>query len=439
VLRSAAVPERGGHRDVVILGAGLAGLAAARHLRAPYRLLEAADRVGGLCTTTVDRGFRFDRTGHLLHLRDPRIRAWVVGLLGDRLLRIERRSRIFSHGVYTRYPFQANTFGLPPPVAYECLSGFLAAWDRRERGPEPRDFERFILKYFGVGIARHFMVPYNTKLWGVPPRELSADWTDRFVPKPDREDVLKGAVGLHDRELGYNAEFLYPRRGIGELPEALHAALRRKAELGREVEAVDLRRRVLRAGGADVPFRWLISTLPLAELCRRLRGAPAWVARVAARLRCTPLTYLDVALARRPGNDFHWSYVPEPRLPFYRVGAYSNFSAELAPRGQGALYVELAARGAFRRRDWPAVERGLVELGLIRGAGDVRFVRPRVLPFAYVIYDRAWRRSRERLLAFLREHRILSVGRYGGWEYSAMEDALLAGRAAARAVEENDR
>jgi len=433
------VPERGGRCDVVILGAGLTGLAAARHLRVRYRLLEAADRVGGLCTTVAERGFRFDRTGHLLHLRDRRIRAWVVGLLGDRLLRIERRSRIFSHGVYTRYPYQANTFGLPPRVAYECLSGFLAAWDRRERGPEPRDFEQFILKHFGTGIARHFMIPYNTKLWGVPPRELSTDWTDRFVPKPDREDVLQGAVGLHDRELGYNAEFYYPRRGIGELPEALHAALRRKAEFGMGVEAVDLRRRVVRAGGADVPFRWLVSTLPLPELCRRLQGAPAWVARTAARLRCVPLTYLDVALERRPGNDFHWSYVPEPRLPFYRVGAYSNFSAELTPPGKGALYVELAARGPFRRRDWPAVERGLVEMGLIRGGHDVRFVRPRVLPFAYVIYDRAWRRSRERLLGFLREHRILSVGRYGGWEYSAMEDALLAGRAAARIVEENDR
>ncbi|MBN1770855.1 MAG: FAD-dependent oxidoreductase [Deltaproteobacteria bacterium] len=431
--------KRGGHHDVVILGAGLAGLSVARHLRTGYRLLEAAARVGGLCTTVEDHGFRFDKTGHLLHLRDAGIRKWVLGLLGERLVRIDRRSRIFSHGVYTRYPYQANTFGLPPQVAYECLSGFLAAWERRERGPEPRDFEHFILKYFGPGIAEHFMVPYNTKLWGVPPREMSTAWTDRFVPKPTLDDVLKGAVGLHDRELGYNAEFLYPRSGIGELPEALHAALRRKAELGTPVEAVDLRRRTVRAGGTDLPFRWLVSTLPLSELCRRLHDAPAWVARTAARLRCTSLTYLDVALDRTPGNDFHWSYVPEPRLPFYRVGAYSNFSEELVPRGKGALYVELAARGPFRRCDGPAVARGLVELGLIRRAGDVRFVRPRVIPHAYVVYDRAWDKSRARLLAFLREHRILSVGRYGSWEYSAMEDALLAGRAAARTVEENDR
>ena len=429
----------GGHRDVVILGAGLAGLSAARHLRAGYRLLEAADRVGGLCTTVEDHGFRFDKTGHLLHLRDEAIRKWVVGLLGHRFVRVQRRARIFSHGVFTRYPYQANTFGLPPQVAFECLAGFLDAWQRRDRGPEPRDFERFILKYFGPGIAEHFMVPYNTKLWGVPPREMSTSWTDRFVPKPTLEDVLKGAVGLQSRELGYNAEFLYPRSGIEELPRALHAALRRKAELGTPVDAIDLRRRTVRAGGDDLPFRWLVSTLPLSELCRRLHGAPAWVARTAARLRCTSLTYLDVALDRTPGNDFHWSYVPEPRLPFYRVGAYSNFSAELVPRGKGALYVELAARGPFRRADWPAVERGLLELGLIRRAGDVRFARPRVISHAYVVYDRAWEKSRARLLAFLREHRILSVGRYGSWEYSAMEDALLAGRAAARTVEENDR
>jgi len=433
------VPEPGGRNDVVILGAGLAGLSTAAHLRSGYRLLEASDRIGGLCTTTVDQGFRFDVTGHLLHLRDPAMRRWVHALLGDRLLRIDRRARIFSHGVYTRYPYQANTYGLPPEVAYECLRGFLAAWEKRDRGRAPRDFEQFIRRYFGDGIARHFMIPYNTKLWGIPPREMSTSWTDRFVPRPSLDDVLAGAVGLGDRALGYNAQFVYPRRGIGELPAALHAALGRKAELGVGARRIDLRARTVRTGTERIPFRWLVSTLPLPRLCGLLEGAPAWVGDAARRLRCTSLSYLDVALERPAGTEYHWSYVPEARLPFYRVGAYSNFSPALAPRGKGSLYVELASRRPFRREHLPAVLRGLVELGLIRRASDVRFVRSRRIPYAYVVYDHAWERTRAKLLGFLREQRILSCGRYGAWEYSAMEDALLAGRDAARTVLEENR
>lgn len=420
---------------MVILGAGLAGLSAARHLRAGYRLLEAGDRVGGLCVTEVDRGWRFDRTGHLLHLRDDRIRRWVVSLLSDRLVPIDRRSRIWSHGGYTRYPFQAHTLGLPPAAAHECLLGFVRAWENRDDPGEPRDFEAFILRWFGAGIARHFMIPYNTKLWGVPPREMSTAWTRRFVPKPSLEEVIAGAVGLARPEIGYNARFLYPKGGIGELPEAIHRSLRRKAELGVWATAIDWRRRVVRTTSGPVPYRRLITSLPLARLAEILDDPPAAARRARARLRWVGLRYLDVALERPAGTDFHWTYVPEERYPFYRVGAYSNFSPEAAPRGKGSLYVELADRGPFRKRtDLPAVIRGLREMGVVRSAADVRFARPRFLPTAYVIYDRHWERSRAELLGFLEAHGILSVGRYGAWEYSAMEDALLAGRAAAERV-----
>src|SRR5687768_14443530 len=115
---------------VAILGAGLTGMAAAHALgRAGvgYRLFERLQRPGGHAVTTEEAGFRFDRTGHLLHLRDAETRALALSWIGDDWLEIERRSRIWSNGVYTRYPFQANTFGLPPQVAKECLLGFLEA------------------------------------------------------------------------------------------------------------------------------------------------------------------------------------------------------------------------------------------------------------------------------------------------------------------------
>lgn len=430
---------------VVVAGAGLAGMSAALHLEAPFRLLERAARVGGHCVTLEDSGYRFDRTGHLLHLRDPEMRAWLAPFLGDDVRRIERRSRIWSCGRYTRYPFQANTFGLPPEVARECLLGFLRARDAErdaERQPggasAPRDFEEFIRRYMGDGIARHFMIPYNTKLWGVPPRDMSPEWTSRFVPRPTVEEVVAGAVGCNDTELGYNAEFLYPRRGIGELSEALGRALGGAVELGVELRGVDLEaRRLELSTGEAVGYERLISTLPLDALLAVARALPAEVATAARALRCTPLWYLDVALARRPGVDLHWVYVPEDRYPFYRVGAYSNFSDALVPPGCGALYVELASR---ERPDLdtlvPEVAAGLAEMGIIGGVGDIAFVRARHLQHAYVVYDHAYRAALDTIHPFLLEHGVRSCGRYGAWEYSAMEDALLEGRAAARAVEE---
>lgn len=421
--------------DILVVGAGLSGLSFARHMGAGCLIVESREGPGGLATTTWDGGYGFDRTGHLLHLRDPAIRRWIGRLLGGEALRLERRSRIWSHGVYTRYPFQANTHGLPAEVAYECLMGFIEA-RRSVRKGRVRSFEDFILTHFGTGFARHFMIPYNRKIWGVHPREMTPAWCERFVPVPGLEDVLAGALGVRRRELGYNATFLYPRRGIGVLSERIARQVERRCEIlySTSIRSVDARSRVATLStGRKVGYRALVSTMPLDRLVGILADAPAWLRAARARLRVRPLRYLDVALRVPAGTPFHWAYVPDPSVPFYRVGAYSNFSADLVPERCGSLYVELTSQ---RRTDVVRLRRSvvahLVAMGIIGRDRDIRFIRERRIPHAYVIYDHAWEGTRERIHRYLRSRSIHSIGRYGDWNYSAMEDALVAGRDAAR-------
>jgi len=423
--------------QILILGAGLSGLSTARHLGAGCRVIEREGEPGGLARTRWERGYGFDYTGHLMHLRDPSIRRWVTRLVRGESTWIQRRSRIWSHGVYTRYPYQANTFGLPPQVAHECLMGFLEA---RDADVEIRSFEDFILAHFGAGFARHFMIPYNTKIWGVHPREMTPAWCDRFVPVPDLGDVIAGAVGMHEKEMGYNASFLYPDAGIGELTRRIAGDVERKVdvEYGQEVRAVATRSKMVRLGrNRWMGYDALVSTLPLDTLVRRIEDAPKWVRESAARLRVRSLRYLDVALREPAGTLWHWTYVPDLRVPFYRVGSYSNFSSQLVPEGGGSLYVELTSpRSRPLSKLLSGVVPHLVEMGIIRRRRDIRFARLRVIPHAYVVYDHGWERHRERLLGWLRKRDIHSIGRYGDWNYSAMEDALIAGRETARVLKE---
>lgn len=416
---------------VQILGAGLTGMSAAHHLRADHEIHERLGHTGGHAITVEQDGYRFDRTGHLLHLRDPQMRDWVHALVGDASVQIERRSRVFSHGRYTRYPYQANTYGLPPQIAHECLMGYLEARETTHEG-EPDNFEEFCLRYFGAGFSKHFMVPYNQKLWGVHPREITAQWCSRFVPQPKLQDVIAGAVGLNDRELGYNASFLYPRRGIGALPAAMQAGLRKPVRLRSAPRSIDHVRKRLRFDGTDLPYEVLISTAPLDALIGLLPDAPAEVKAAADKLRCNPLWYLDVALNVPCGVDLHWAYVPEPRYPFYRVGCYSNFSSEMAPPGKACLYVELSSR---QQPDMaallPEVAQGLVDMQIIERPQDIAFAEPRRIDHAYVLFDHAYYPALEVIMPFLKAHDIVTCGRYGAWNYSSMEDALCFGRDAA--------
>ena len=70
----------------------------------------------------------------------------------------------------------------------------------------------------------------------------------------------------------------------------------------------------------------------------------------------------------------------------------------------------------------------LVEMGLIECASQIRFMHPRRIQNAYVIYDFNYHESRRTLMTFLQECGIESIGRYGDWNYSSMEDALLDGK-----------
>ncbi len=418
---------------VAILGAGLTGMSAAIELGergVPHRVFEKLRAPGGHAITLQDNGFRFDRTGHLLHLKSDALRARVLDWIGPDHLQIQRRSVIWSNGVYTRYPFQANTFGLPPEIAYECVSGFVAAHFAKDK-PEPRNFEEFCLLHFGEGISRHFMIPYNSRLWGVHPREITSAWCQRFVPLPRLEDVIAGAVGLNDRELGYNSNFIYPRQGIGVLAAGMAERVP-ALELERSPLRIELAARRLVFEDEQVEFDVLVSTIPLPKLLELLDEVPESVRRAAAKLRCSHLDYLDVALNRKPGKDFHWAYVPEAKYPFYRVGCYSHFSEAMAPAGKGALYVELAERSTpDLARLLPEVARGLIEMGVIDSPSEIEFARPRRIDYAYVIFDHEYFAALDVIQPFLEEARIVSSGRYGAWNYSAMEDAIVFGKTAA--------
>ena len=209
---------------ILIVGAGLAGLSAAYHLSGfPYRLFEREQEVGGLCRSYKKDGFTFDYTGHLLHFRQAEIKALVETLLAGKLQKHARQSFIYSHRTYTEYPFQVNTFGLPPEVVRECLMGFIATLANQHAGPAPHDrsFKEWILDNLGEGMAKHFMLPFNEKLWQVSLDELTSDWVSWLVPKPELKDVVNGALGIKDKAFGYNPSFLYPAQGgIKVLPES---------------------------------------------------------------------------------------------------------------------------------------------------------------------------------------------------------------------------
>jgi len=430
---------------VVILGGGLAGLATAHFLERPWQIIERSERVGGLIKTEVIDGCSFDPTGHWLHLRDPEIRALVVERwLPDQLISVQRRAGVFTRGVFTRYPYQVNTHGLPAEVVAENLIGFVDATvgekGRALREREPANFEEFILRYMGEGFAKNFLIPYNHKLWTLPPSELSAAWCGRFVPRPSLEEVVHGALGVGSDALGYNASFVYPREGgIESLARAILADLSGgEVRLQVEPTSIDWRnRRLLLSDGTTRSYQTLVSSIPLPELigllARGSGGVPDEVRAASERLRATTVTFVAVGVRGKNRQPWHWIYLPEPEFKTYRIGSPSAVHASLAPPDVSSFYVEYSHHGELSPE--ACVEAALDDLvrsQMIHAKEDVLFARPFVIPNAYVLYDEAYTEAKATLLAFLETAGVELIGRYGRWEYSSMEDAILQGRDLAR-------
>ncbi len=420
---------------VVILGAGLTGLSAAYHLGAPSLVIEREAEVGGLARTHVEDGFTFDCTGHLLHLRDARVVALVERLLPRALARHERRALIFSKGVFTPYPFQANLHGLPLDVIKECLAGFVAAEVRRAADGEPDlgaiGFREWAERTFGEGIARHFLLPYNSKLWRVDLDDIECGWVSWSIPRPTFKEILDGAFGKTVSGLGYNPTFLYPRRGgISVLPEAL--ALRgQEVRLKQTVMEVDARAQVVvLAGGDTVRYERLVSTIPLDRLLRIATGLPFELPRIGDSLRAVRVLNISLGIDREAVSAAHWIYFPEKEYSFYRVGFPTNLSQALAPRGCSSLYVE---RSLLRDEPFDPEEvtaRAVEDLrraGILRRGDRLVYRRVTVLDPAYVIYDRFRAQNLPAAHRALNEAGIFSAGRFGSWEYSSMEGAIKTG------------
>jgi len=433
------------NQNIVILGAGLAGLSTAFFLKKDYQIFEKEAAPGGLCRSRHIKGYTFDYDGHLLHFKDKAALDLVRNLMGDNLIPIKRNSWINSFGVYTRYPFQANLFGLPKNVAKECALGFInARLNGHINKYKPANFRQWVKNTFGSGIARHFMLPYNNKFWSVPSQSLTCEWVDGCIPVPSIKDMLNGAISKSKKRFGYNARFWYPRTGgIENLIFAFQKNIRNNIHTLHRATEIDLIKRIVTfQNGRKVRFAKLISTLPLPEMLKLMPRLPTKIRTALNKLRYTSIFCLNLGVDRDNISDKHWIYFPERKFVFFRVGFPANFSSDVAPLGKSSLYVEVAYsknKPLDKRHLAKRILKGLRKAKILFPDDAIEVSEPVDIKYAYIIYDQNYRKYTELIHEYLNQHQSHSIGRYGRWKYMSMEDTILEGKKIAKVLQGDSR
>lgn len=189
----------------------------------------------------------------------------------------QRISYVRCKGLWVPYPFQNNISMLPKEDQVKCIDGMIdAAMEARVANTKPKDFDEWIVRMMGTGVADLFMRPYNFKVWAVPTTKMQCAWLGERVAAPNLKAVttnviLQKAAG----NWGPNATFRFPARdGTGGIWIAVANTLPAKnTRYGKQgaVTAVEPKSKKVTLGdGTVVNYKKLVSTMAVDALADQI-------------------------------------------------------------------------------------------------------------------------------------------------------------------------
>jgi protoporphyrinogen oxidase len=410
-------------KDIVILGGGLSGLQLARLLKVRGRsaiVLEGREVVGGLCRSIRRGAWSWDIGPHAFYSRRPEAMRYYRDLPVD-YIEHSRNVRVCHHdggGIReVGYPFENGLADLGLRQRWGCLWGY---WKAYYSGERPfRHLEHWIREGLGSGIARHFMLPYNRKIWDSPLDRISMTLVRQKIdPEPPwkilRNALVSGTVGRR-----YQSRFLYPRKGAGALPEAVRASVEDRVCTGWRAVRLEARGggwRVSSDDGRSVEAGAVVSTIPIPELLGALKDPG--LDDLAGRFRHNDTAFATVGL--KEGRRFarfdgcHWVFFAGPQV-FYRVTITSALTGAFPPTASAEITQKSGAKDPPSLAE--PVLRDLLGAGIVAREEDVEFIDCRLERFTYPIQTVGLEKDREELERRLRPRGIHLLGRSGRWDY----------------------
>lgn len=422
-------------QGIAILGAGLAGLAAARRLRAAgveAEVYEAEAEVGGRARSTASDGCTFDQGPHVSFTRNEAIKA----LLAAAGPYSEKQSVLLNRWrqLWLKQPVQCHMFGLPPEIVEDCIVSFAEGRPVQTAGAFA-SYAQWCEAGLGKAISETFTHRYTRKYWTTEAQNMTADWVGGRVYRPSLREMVAGALRDTPADQHYITHFRYPvRGGFGAYVAALEPS--KAIHLEHRLVEVDFRKRALLfANGRRCHYQRLISSLPLPDLIECDAGAPQDVHEAARELSCTSVELVDVGSVSRDGLPAaHWMYFYDEDIAFARANLPHLIADSNAPPGRGSVQVEiyhskyrpLAMQDVLGK----AVD-DLVRAGVVPSKADIVFAKRRSIRYANVLYDHPRERARSRVLEYLRQFEVEICGRYGEWAYLWSDQAIESGTSAA--------
>ncbi|KAJ5163575.1 uncharacterized protein N7500_005405 [Penicillium coprophilum] len=436
--------------DVLVIGAGPTGLGAAKRLNQingpSWMIIDSNEIPGGLASTDVTpEGFLYDVGGHVIfshykYFDDcinealPKEEDWYTH---------ERISYVRCQEQWVPYPFQNNISMLPKEEQVKCIDGMIdAALEARVSNTKPKDFDEWIVRMMGVGIADLFMRPYNYKVWAVPTTKMQCAWLGERVAAPNVKAVTTNVIlNKTAGNWGPNATFRFPARdGTGGIWIAVANTLpKENTRYGpkNKVEKVNAyNKTVTLADGTTIGYGKLVSTMAVDYLAEAMNDTELMPLTKQLFYSSTHVIGVGIRGARPDRiGDKCWLYFPENDCPFYRATIFSNYSPTTSPRPPRSCppFSSLTAPSPRTPRLRTVSEssmkpvnhetlladsiKGLVNTEMLQPGDEIVSTYHRRFDHGYPTPTLEREGALTQILPKLQEKGIWSRGRFGSWRY----------------------
>ncbi len=449
-------------RNVIILGAGPAGLTAAYELtqhQVAVTVLERDGIVGGIARTEFFKGYGYDIGGHRFYTKMPPVNALWHEVLGAELLRVPRLSRIHYEGKFFYYPLRLMNV-LRALGIVQSVWIFLSFVRARLFPLVPEEsFEDYVSNRFGRKLYRLFFKTYTEKVWGIPCTEIRAEWAAQRIRGLSFTSVVKSALFKNGSSIkSLIEEFEYPRLGPGMMWETFRARVEQgggNVLLNAPVVRVNRQGMCITSviiknadGEREIPGSHFVSTLPLRDLVNALHPAPPNDVLHAAN-GLSYRDFLTVVLIVDVPELFpdNWIYIHTPRVNVGRIQNFKNWSRALLPdqskTSLGMEYFVSEGDALWNMPDAQLIELAKQELELIGLARAEQVLDGTVqrMQKAYPVYDSTYHEHLGIVRGYLDAFENLqTVGRNGMHKYNNQDHSMMTALLAARNIlgEQND-
>ena len=443
--------------DLVIIGAGPAGLTAAYELSKSNKkviILEKKNQVGGLAETKVFGNYRYDIGPHRFFTKNKEVYDLFLKMLDKDAVEVDRKTRILFKNSYFDYPLTPLNalFGLG--VLESFIIGFSYIFARIKsylKISKINNFEDWVVDKFGRKLFDNFFKNYTEKVWGIDCKEIGSDWAAQRIKGLSLSTAVKFALFPNSKKRPKTLvdKFYYPRLGAGMLWEKFEDYIKSK---GTQVSKNKMVTKVKNNGEnfiityedgngsqSSIEAKNIFFSNPLLEFIEIFDfEVPQEVIDSANSLNYRNHISVHVTIDKKLFDD-NWIYIHSPNLEMARIADFTNFSNDMSKEGTFPLTLEYFCfedDKIWNQQNNEIIDFAVKELRSIF-ADEFKVIHSEVSrnAKAYPVIKTGYQEHIDIIKNWLSSiENITAIGRSGMFKYNNQDHAMATGLYAARTL-----